>query len=38
LFVPKDEKPAFGRPAPKINGFTEEYHKQGMITNADGSF
>ncbi len=38
LFAPRDEKPAFGRQAPKINGFTEEYHKQGMITNADGSF
>lgn len=38
LFAPKDEKPAFGRQAPKTNGFTEEYHKQGMITNADGSF
>lgn len=28
----------FGRPAPKLNGFTADYHNEQRITNADGSF
>ncbi len=31
-------KQQFGKPVPKINGFTKEYHEQQRITNADGSF
>lgn len=27
-----------GRPAPKINGFSKQYHDEQRITNADGSF
>ena len=33
-----ESRPQFGRPAPKINGFTADYHNEQMITNADGSF
>lgn len=33
-----ESRPQFGRPAPKINGFTADYHNEQRITNADGSF
>lgn len=33
-----EARPQFGRPGPKLNGFTADYHNEQRITNADGSF